>query len=276
MRNRLRRSEREAIRNRCAQHPVYLALRNPATELCGETRFRLSAEELFLWCMAELDELKHSPKAYGQRARVLVSDMRNDLRDIADEDVPDADIAKVACEVAFVLTMLLTAHGSMAYARVILDLTMQIPAEETTRLHGVFMPELWRTEGEDGLHEYVQEYMHGDECLSGEVEAMLSAQRETEVPAAPVASLPQSSLRIADGKQTSVLVVLDAMYKAGWFAKSDGSKATNRDKTLNEILQRAFNQEGNANISQLLNAAKKRNYKEPEEYLEELKKAIKT
>lgn len=275
MRNRLRRSQREAIRSRYAQHPVYLAFRNPATELCGETRFRLSAEELFLWCMAELDELKRAPKAYAQRARVFVSDLRNDLRDIAGEDVPDADVAKVACEIGYVLTMLLTAHGSTAYARIVLDLTVQIPAEETTRLHRAFMPELWRRDDEEGLHKYMQEYMDGDECLSDEIENMLSAQKETEASVAPVVSLPKSSLRIAEGKQTSVLVVLDTMYKAGWFAKADGSRVTNRDKTLNEILQFAFNQEGSANISQLLSSPNNRYGKAPSEYVKELLQYVK-
>lgn len=275
MRNRLRRSQKEAIRNKYAQHPVYLSLRNPATEWCGKTQFRLSAEELFLWCMVELDELKRSPKTYAQRARVFVSDLRNDLCDIAEEDVPDADISKVANEVSYVFTMLLTAHGGMAYSRIVLDLTMQIPTEETTLLHGAFMPELWRTEGEERLHKYMQEYMDGDECLSDEIENMLHEREETGTTDKEIVPMPRSSLRISVGKQTSVLVALDAMYKAGWFVKSDGSKATNRDKTLNEILQLAFNQEESANIRQLLSSPNNRYGKAPSEYIKELLQNVK-
>lgn len=275
MRNRLRRSEKEAIRSKYAHHPVYLALRNPATLLCDETRFRLSAEELFLWCMAEMDELKRMPTEYTQRARVLVSDLRNDLRDMSEDGVTDGDIVKAASEVAFVLTILLAAHGSMAYARIISELTMQISTEETNILHRTFMPELWRTDGENYLHEYMQEYMDSDECLSGDIGKILIAVEDREVANTPVVSLAKSSLCIPTGKMTSVLVVLNAMFKAGWFAKSDGSKVTNRDNTLNEILQLAFNRKGNENISQLLNAAKNRNCKEFEDYFKELKDAVK-
>ena len=64
-----------------------------------------------------------------------------------------------------------------------------------------------------------------------------------------------SSLRIAQGKQTSMIVILEAMYKAGWIEKANGEKVTNRDDVIKEILKRAFNAT-KASPTQILQAAK--------------------
>lgn len=62
-----------------------------------------------------------------------------------------------------------------------------------------------------------------------------------------------SSVRIADKKKTSVLVVLNAMYKAGWFEAEDGGELRNRDAALNEILRNAFGVDRPTAISQTIN-----------------------
>lgn len=80
-----------------------------------------------------------------------------------------------------------------------------------------------------------------------------------------------SSLKIAKDKRTSIVMVLNAMYKANWIVGKDGERLSNRDKALNEILQNAFGVEGDANISQLLSAPKMRGGKQGTEYIEELR-----
>ena len=55
-------------------------------------------------------------------------------------------------------------------------------------------------------------------------------------------------VRIAKGCKTKLLVALNAMYRAGWFADNQNHPLTNRDKALNDILQRAFGEEKQTQI----------------------------
>jgi len=60
-------------------------------------------------------------------------------------------------------------------------------------------------------------------------------------------------VRIAPRMKTSVLVVLNAMFKAGWFVAEDGGELKNRDIALNDILRHAFAIDKNTAISQTIN-----------------------
>lgn len=62
-----------------------------------------------------------------------------------------------------------------------------------------------------------------------------------------------SHVRIAPRKKTSVLVALNAMFKAGWFVAEDGTELTNRDFALNDILRHAFGIDKDTAISQTVN-----------------------
>jgi hypothetical protein len=66
------------------------------------------------------------------------------------------------------------------------------------------------------------------------------------------------TIRLARGKVTSVLVVLEAMYKAGWLVDANTNPLTNRDEALNQIMRTAFGKK-NTNVSQLLGSLKNRN-----------------
>jgi hypothetical protein len=55
-----------------------------------------------------------------------------------------------------------------------------------------------------------------------------------------------------------VLVVLEAMYKAGWLVDADKKPLTNRDEALKQIMKNAFGKD-NTNVSQLLGSVKNRN-----------------
>lgn len=55
-----------------------------------------------------------------------------------------------------------------------------------------------------------------------------------------------------------MLVVLEAMYKAGWIVGENGKKLTNRDNALKHIMKTAFGKD-NSNVKQLLSSVKNRN-----------------
>lgn len=112
-------------------------------------------------------------------------------------------------------------------------------------------PMWWR------LEEAMKEYCRSDASYAADINELL------EEAAAPCGDIPEpavftvgSSVRIADKKKTSVLVVLNAMFKAGWFVDKDGGELKNRDSTLNEILHLAFGVDRPTAISQTINPSK--------------------
>lgn len=274
MRNRLRRNEKDAIRLFLEGNPLYVALKKPTNDLCFDSPFKLSAEEMVLWCLEELDDIKESPAKIKNGYNSFVNDLQIDFLDMMPNEAQEADVLKPSCQLAILLTICLTALKRQHYADLIIKLVGQIPYGLFTELSRIYNANLYTSVGEESFAKYIQEYMASDEFLSDVIEEMLKklpviGERPNTTESA------KTSLKISDGKQTSVIVVLNAMYKSGWFVKKDGSKMSNRNNTLNEILRFAFNQEGEANISQLLNTAKNRNLDGLKSYLKELEKVLK-
>lgn len=121
-----------------------------------------------------------------------------------------------------------------------------------------------RSMDEEELARTMEEYMAAeDRMYSEDIDTLLDEQQEvaaSEVPAMPAesssaedskgAAVAVSSVRIAPRMKTSVLVVLNAMFKAGWFVDANGSELKNRDTALNDILRHAFGIDKNTAISQ--------------------------
>lgn len=72
------------------------------------------------------------------------------------------------------------------------------------------------------------------------------------------------------GSQTALMYVLEAMHKADWFTDAEGKPIRSKDKVIKAVMRHAFGIE-NPNLSQLRNAAKNRNYKQPSDYFDDLK-----
>ncbi|MDD6589018.1 MAG: hypothetical protein SO401_03555 [Blautia sp.] len=104
---------------------------------------------------------------------------------------------------------------------------------------------------EDGFAGLVYDYLQGERLISEEIDSLLDSMDGDAVMENP--SVASSSIRIAPRKKTSVLTVLNAMYKAGWFTDVDGNTLKNRDEALNDILRNAFGTDKDTAISQTLN-----------------------
>jgi hypothetical protein len=89
------------------------------------------------------------------------------------------------------------------------------------------------------------------ESVKGQLEHVMAEKRALEQKVSELSqTVPQpSSLRIADKKKTPVMVVLHAMYKAGWI------KAGTRDETVIEAARLLFG-ESVTSLRQLLSIAK--------------------
>ncbi len=126
---------------------------------------------------------------------------------------------------------------------------------------GVFRRDLWAASkagssaidrGE--LETYIKKYMESDVLITDEIDCILD-DLEAHEPQEPKSEAPpfeHSLVRIATGKKTSVLVVLNAMYKAKWFVDEDGNQLKNRDDALNDILRHAFGEKKPTKISQTI------------------------
>lgn len=119
----------------------------------------------------------------------------------------------------------------------------------------------WRYWHENDLQDYIQPQA-GDEDTNSQTQKLNNSKAQET-------GLPKSPFTIASGKQTSVLVVLDAMYRAGWIKRADGSDYGSRDEMVGHLMSILYNKES-ANIKQLLNAAANRTYEGKKKYFDEL------
>lgn len=119
----------------------------------------------------------------------------------------------------------------------------------------------WRYWHENDLQDYIQPQT-GDEDTNSKTHKLKNSKAQET-------GLPKSPFTIASGKQTSVLVVLDAMYRAGWIKRADGSDYGSRDEMVRHLMSILYNKES-ANIKQLLNAAANRTYEGKKKYFDEL------
>lgn len=276
MKTRLRRSERDAIRTDYGERMGYLALAAPAKELERKMKtLRLSPEELFMECLSVLDKVKEDPDKASFNLQSLWDDLYCDFREVSDEGVSEEELNLATAEVVYSVILCLTPCGKSTYSELTFQLMLQLEDHypSVDDLEGRFMQNAERLGVEDFKHA-VEEYMEREDCfLSDEIAGKLKGMSKETV-AEPLQSTA-SSLRITDGKLTSLLVVLTTMYQSHWFVKTDGSAVTNRDKTIAEILERAFDLK-EVNIKQLLSTARCRNKSDLEDYFQELLEKVKS
>ena len=259
-------------------------LQNPSRVLEGELqRVRLSPEEVFVEVATVLDYIKQNPREANFVLQGLWDSTFCDLRETDINNSPTDELELAASEVVYAVMLALGLLEGPWYTRLTMSLMQQANrrVQHYDRLQELFMPNLWRY-GEDKLQAYLQRYMDSEEeWLSDDMESIIRKATEEAVSESPKYNRERgdkpdvSAVRIAPRKQTSVIVLLEAMYKAGWFEKADGSKATNRDETISEILRRAFNAE-KASPTQILQAAKDpiKNKTGIDKYFMELKAAM--
>ena len=110
MRNRLKRSEREAVRNRYATSELlYKVMSKPARELEREmSHFRFSVEELFLEVMSIIDNIKEVPQEAVGVTRDLWDMLYCDLRDLDTADSPEEEIKTATSEIVYTALLLLS------------------------------------------------------------------------------------------------------------------------------------------------------------------------
>ena len=273
MKNRLRRSEREAIGNEYGDNAIYLALKNPCEHFRSQmAKFRLSAEETFWECLAVLDDIKEDEGMAKFKMEHLWDRIYNDFKDLSEDGTEEEELELAVSEVVFCACMCLMMTERPLHNTLAMKLMMQMDEHNacTEELKNTFMNNVYRL-GVDKLNAVVVEYMESDEFLSGEIDDMVRQHEENEEKQLDT-SLHEntvSDLKIAKGKETAVLVVLECMYKAKWFVDKNDNPVTNKEKTLKQIMHYAFNKP-NANVKQLLTASTARKLSDNQDFFDEL------
>lgn len=176
MKNRLRKREREAVRNKYASNDFYKMMTTGGREMEKQLgHFRLSVEELFLETMTVVDDVKESPREAIEELADLWNKLYCDYRDMDVADSPDEELRMAASEVVFVVLQLLHLRKGTNYSRISTCLMDQLTAlhpEAFSRLSVLFMPKVWLM-GERNLKIRMNAYMESDEWISDEIEEML-------------------------------------------------------------------------------------------------------
>lgn len=260
MKHLFRREEREAVEDKFCEEPIYEAMRVPCQAMMNEAQtFALHPSELFYHVMFTIDDIRSRKLTAARRYcdKAIWDDILSDIRDKA-EDCDQEEVNHVVGMILYGTAMVLIWSGKPTYTSVIGVLMKQVEAhipDYTDKMNkkfndGFSIPEV------GALRQSIADYLDSERQISVEMDELMDA-----IPLAsaktPTISVPVS-IGLARGKETSVLVVLEAMYKAGWLVDAKKKPLTNRDETLKQIMKNAFGKE-NTNVSQLLGSLKNRN-----------------
>ena len=246
-------------------------LQNPSKSLERKmSSVRLSPEEEFLEVMTLVDYAFEDHHKAEMDFMGLHDQLFCDIRDLCTHATDEKEVALAASEIIFVVSVLLTMTDIHSYRKMGMTLVGQISNDNYTALTELFNPYIERI-GENKINTYLKEYLRSDNFISDEIhDRIQSVPKLVKLPSATAASEQKSEITIAKGKKTSVLIVLNAMYKAGWFVDENGKELTNRDVTLNNILKYAFGINKPTAISQTINPSENTDTKKQEKLIDKL------
>ena len=255
-----RKEEREVVEDKFCDELVFEAMRVPCQAMMNEAKtFAMYPSELFYHVLFTIDDIRSRTLVAAQRYcdKALWDDILSDIRDKA-EDCDQEEVNRVVGMILYGPAMVLIWSGQPAYTTIVGVLMKQVEAhvpDYTDKMSKRFN-DGFSIPDDKALRQSIADYLDSERQLSAEIEDVMDAIPLASVKA-PTISEPVT-IGLAKGKETSVLVVLEAMYKAGWLVDSNKQPLTNRDEALKQIMKNAFGKD-NTNVSQLLGSVKNRN-----------------
>ena len=252
--------------------PIFSMLQNPSKSIEREmSAVRLSPEEVFLEAMDQVDYALEDPVTANIDFMGLYDQLFCDIRDLCPQELDENEVELAASEIIFVVSLLLTMTDRHTYKKMAMTLVGQINQDIYNQLREMFEPYIIRM-GEDKIKKYLKDYLESDKFLSDEIkECIGNLPRIVKLPSStPSSTERKSHIRIAARKKTSVVIVLNAMYKAGWFVDEEGKKLRNRDDALNEILMNAFGVDRQTAVSQTINPSANTDSRKQEKVISDL------
>lgn len=278
-----RKEEIIAVEDKFCDDLLFEALSTPCKAIKNEARtFALQPGELYYNVLFNIDDMKTKGILEYQRYcnKALWDDMLSDFLDKAD-DVDREEVERSVGIVMFATATVLIRSGLPKYTSIASVLIRR------TEEHLPDFCDILQRKFESGfsiidkvaIQKSIADYLESERNISAEIEQTWDELVYSSTPSAQHDDIDEydvPQLKIASGKKTSMIIVLEAMYKAGWIVDANGRALTNRDEAINYIMDKVFGEPVN-NIAQLVNAAKDptRNKDGIEKYFNELISASK-
>lgn len=250
--------ERLAVEDKYAGDIVYDALAGTCRRIMigAGAVFKLHPTELFYQVFYLIDEFREADYDWqlAYSAHEVWYDLLDYLRDDKGVDATDDDMNLCISTICWATAEVLGRSGmqelgpvaeKLLQAAYHVGIPLRVNMEREFR-HG------FSGSDADAIACYMRSYWHGSSSYTDEINKLLDGLALNAEPQDKQPLHPLSSVTIAKDKKTSVLVVLNAMYKAGWFVGNDGNKLRNRDNALNEIMANAFGMPKTTGISQTI------------------------
>lgn len=266
--------QRKAVEDRFGDDLLYRALKDTSLGIIRQTMkdFCLAPSEFFSLMFYAIDALRRIDD-FRLRGVFCSHDLWYELQTylLDNQEVEyAADVDACCAAICWMSAELLKLAGTPSSATDCLEL--QDSANRAELLRGFdFSTEfnlIFERADKDLLVKYMKDYLSGDVFYSDEIYKIFSASSASPSPLVPSASplapssepvvsgassLQVSNIRIAKRKKSAVLVIFNAMFKAGFFVDENGKPLTNRDDALNKLMHFAFCEEPTKGICQLLN-----------------------
>lgn len=258
MRYRLRKEEKEIIKNKYKSHPLYQLLNDACKQFEREMpKLRFSPEEVFVLVVAYLEEMASDPEEARSFCERLWVDVFCGIRD-AGEEVDDKELELATCVVLISLYVCFELLEASHYKTLMMEVGMQMHDNYLLywqQTQNRFMTPAYRR-GTERLKEWLAVFVASDEFLTDEFERVFNGEEE-----AVVEVLEMSFYRIAEKHKANFAKIISAAYELHMFEDETGKVASNKQNLMNAL--GAFFGVDYKNLSQLLYSAKQNgNYTE--------------
>ena len=259
----IRRYPKDSLEGRlqplCAEHWLYRAtVRSVKTELGRLHQLSYTAEELWGDCICELDRYRQDRPLYRSRCQESHLDFYNQIcrRGKSFSEEHDGECKRLTG--LFAAMLMLVFHRTQQNQGTLVMLNLMKQCKKMDIDYREMYDKLTHESDQYGYEQFtsqITEYLDGNVFLSEKIvetieemeKATRDRQQEGQESNGP--SLPKSDLKIAKGKLSRVLTVLDTMIQSGWIVNEKDDRPRNRERALNQILQTAFGEERDRDIN---------------------------
>lgn len=215
--------------------------------------FALSAADLFYQCFYVIDELKE--KNSKERNAYCQYALREELNNYFENEAEEANCDDINNAIFLVLQSVAEFYlrsDNNAFLSTVSILKERIDNNKSQQMDTLFRHGFKCVDANE-VQTFICEYLKSEESISDKIHNLIKGLMNDESHCDNnVTTVMPSTIRIANRKKSSVVLILNAMYKLGWFVDVNMETLTNRDKALNEILKTAFGETKNTAISQIL------------------------
>lgn len=271
MKNWFERDVRQSVEDRFSQLAPYKLMRSVALQTMQQScNFALHPADLFYHAMVTIDLLRSRDSK--TRSQYCGFELWDDLYfEFLEVDDTQDDINRATALVMITVANFIYSSGNPQMVSPAGILTCQVERHVTgigDQLELLFKTSLNRYEEE--VRTFMQQYLPSGRMISEEVELLIDETKASAASGVVKTIAEDSGIRLAEGKETALMVTLTAMYNDGWFVDANGKKISSRDTAISQIMKHAFGQEPKDIRQKLQNAKAPRHYGGMKSYLEDL------